>query len=193
MATIARIAAASALLLASCASSIPTKDLHAPDSEVVPVLPASTLPRMTSEASVVGTDDLTSEVTRPEGLHAVLAGAGFQGGVQRAFGGGAGAFSRVVARGLRFDSEAGAAAFVAWFDDHAPQEFLSARRIAPDRVADEVVVFHHRPDGCCHNDVPVFLAAWQRGSTVLFLHAGGRRARVRAFADLIESFDRAAG
>ena len=44
--------------------------------------------------------------------------------------------------------------------------------------------------GCCHNDVPVFLAAWQRGDSVLTLHAGGRRANLRAFVELIASYDR---
>jgi hypothetical protein len=51
-------------------------------------------------------------------------------------------------------------------------------------------VFRHLPDGCCRNDVPVYLAAWQRGPSVLYLHVGGRRANTRAFVELIESYDR---
>ena len=50
-------------------------------------------------------------------------------------------------------------------------------------------MFRHEPDGCCHNDVPVYLAAWQRGSSVLYLHVGGRRANTRAFVELIASYD----
>jgi hypothetical protein len=95
----------------------------------------------------------------------------------------------VVARGLVFETDEGAAAFVRWFDDHAP-EIITSERIAPAGVPDDVVVFRHEPDGCCHNDVPVFLAAWQRDASVLSLHAGGRRADVRAFVELISSYDR---
>ena len=73
-----------------------------------------------------------------------------------------------------------------------PPEIITSERIAPAGVPDGVVVFRHLPDGCCHNDVPVFLAAWQRGESVLTLHAGGRRANVRAFVDLIAAYDREA-
>jgi hypothetical protein len=144
---------------------------------------------MASDTTSVDADHIANEVTHPDDLRSVLDDAGFVRAAQRSFGGGRGAFSRVVARGLVFETDEGAAAFVRWFGDHAP-EIITSERIAPAGVPDDVVVFRHEPDGCCHNDVPVFLAAWQRDASVLSLHAGGRRADVRAFVELISSYDR---
>ena len=191
MSRIVRILPAAVLLVAACASA-PTTDGPAASGVSPPVLPASALPRMTSDVTPVDTDHLANEVTHPDDLRSLLDDAGFVRAAQRSFGGGRGAFSRVVARGLVFDADAGAAAFVAWFGEHAPGEIITSERISPAGVPEGVVVFRHLPDGCCHNDVPVFLAAWQRGESVLSLHAGGRRANVRAFVELIASYDREA-
>ena len=176
------------VILSACASA-PATDGPLTAGPTPPLLPASALPRMTSDTTAVDADHLANEVTHPDDLRSVLDGAGFVRAAQRSFGGGSGAFSRVVARGLVFEAEEGAAAFVRWFGDHAP-EIVTSERIAPAGVPDDVVVFRHEPDGCCHNDVPVFLAAWQRGDSVLTLHAGGRRANLRAFVELIASYDR---
>jgi hypothetical protein len=180
-----------AIVLAACGGSPPTS---APAGGADPpvVLPASALPRMTSEATPVDVDRLANEVTHPDELRALLIRSGFVSAAQRSFGGGTGAFSRVLARGLTFETAPGAAAFVEWFGEHAPREIISAERIAPDGVPEGVVVFRHMPDGCCHNDVPVYLAAWQRDASVLSLHVGGRRANTRAFVELISSYDREA-
>jgi hypothetical protein len=189
MARLVRIGAVIAVMLVGCAGSS-TPDV--PGSVVADppvVLPASALPRMTNQVSAVGVDELANEVTHPDELRAVLDEAGFAVAEQRSFGGGTGAFSRVLARGLSFDSEAGASAFVGWIGDHAPGEIVTAERIFPVGAPDGAAVFRHEPDGCCHNDVPAYLAAWQRGASVLFLHAGGPRANARAFVKLIISYD----
>jgi len=189
MSRIVRILPAAVLLVVACASA-PATDGTLATGPTPPVLPAAALPRMTSDVTSVDADHLANEVTHPDDLRALLDDAGFVRAAQRSFGGGRGAFSRVVARGLVFESEEGAAAFVGWFGDHAPRQIITSERISPAGVPEGVVVFHHLPDGCCHNDVPVFLAAWQRGDSVLTLHAGGRRANVRAFVELIASYDR---
>jgi hypothetical protein len=192
----ARNAPGVALVLAACAigacASDPTPrvDRPPPKAEAAVVLPASALPRMTSDRSSVDADGLTNEVAHPDELRAVLEEAGFSNAEQRSFGGGTGAFSRVLARGIAFDDDDGAASYLEWFADNAGEEIITSERISPAGVPVEVIVFRHRPDGCCHNDVPVYLAAWQRGSSVLYLHVGGRRANTRAFAELIESYDR---
>jgi hypothetical protein len=187
----ARVLAAAALLLSACASAAPADDPLTTGTRP-PILPASALADMTSDLMSVDADHLANEVTHPDDLRTLLDDAGLARAAQRSFGGGRGAFSRVVARGLVFETEEGAAAFVAWFGDHAPQQIITSERISPTGTPDGVIVFHHLPDGCCHNDVPVFLAAWQRGDSVLTLHAGGRRANVRAFVDLIAAYDREA-
>ena len=182
-------AAVVVLLAAACASDADPRDAPA-TGPPPPLLPDSAVPHMSGDTTPVDVDHLADEVTHPDELRAVLAEAGFARAAQRSFGGGTGRpFSRVLSRGLTFGDAAGAAAFVAWFADHAPAEIITSERIDPDDVPDGVVVFRHLPNGCCHNDVPVFLAAWQRGSSVLFLHVGGRRANAPAFVELISAYD----
>jgi hypothetical protein len=177
------------LVITGCATRAEPRDASGTDA-LVPVLPASALPRMTSVMTTVDEDHLANEVTHPDEMRALLTDAGFLRAAQRSFGGGTGAFSRVLARALVFDGDAGASAFMTWFGDAAPEEIITAERIDPAGVPEGVVVFRHLPSGCCHNDVPVFLAAWQRGSSVLFLHVGGRRANARAFVELVSTYDR---
>ncbi|MEZ0234318.1 MAG: hypothetical protein ACAH81_05135 [Actinomycetota bacterium] len=191
MSRIVRVLAVAVLLAPACASA-PATDGSIAAGVTPPVLPTSALPRMTSDATSVDADHLANEVTHPDELRTLLDDAGLVRAAQRSFGGGRGAFSRVVARGLVFETEEGAAAFVSWFGDHASQQIITSERISPSGIPDGVIVFRHLPDGCCHNDVPVFLAAWQRGESVLTLHAGGRRANVRAFVDVIAAYDREA-
>ena len=149
------------------------------------VLSASALPRMDSVASEADAEAIAGEVAHPDELIAVLDGAGFARSRERSFTTGTGAFSRVVARGLAFETDAGAGDYLAWFSERAGEEIVTAERIELAPLPAGLVVFRHLPDGCCHNDVPVFLAAWQRGSTVLTLHAGGRKANASAFAELV--------
>jgi hypothetical protein len=177
------------LVITGCATRAEPRD-NPGTGAMVPVLPASALPRMTSVMTAVDEDHLANEVTHPDEMRALLADAGFLRAAQRSFGGGTGVFSRVLARALVFDGDAGASAFMTWFGDEAPEEIITAERIDPTGVPEGVVVFRHLPSGCCHNDVPVFLAAWQRGSSVLFLHVGGRRANAPAFVELVSTYDR---
>jgi hypothetical protein len=177
------------LVSAACASEAAPGD--APATGPPPaLLPASALPGMADDTTPVDVDRLADDVAHPDEIRALLARAGFARGAQRSFGGGSGRpFSRVLSRGLTFGDAAGAAAFVAWFAERAPAEIITAERIEPAEVPEGAVVFRHLPDGCCHNDVPVFLAAWQRGPSVLYLHAGGRRANAPAFVELISAYD----
>ena len=180
------------LVTVACASDGVPRDVSGSGPRP-PLLPVSALSKMTEDTTAIDVDHLANEVAHPDELVTVLADAGFTRAAQRSFGGGTGRpFSRVLSRGLTFGDEAGAAAFVTWFAEHAPAEIITSAPIDPAGVPDGVVVFRHLPDGCCHNDVPVFLAAWQRGSSVLFLHAGGRRANVRAFVELISTYDQEA-
>ena len=159
-------------VLVGCASE-PAPAGSSGGSERAVVLPASALPGMTSVRSSVDVDRLTNEVAHADELRGLLEEAGFVSAEQRSFGGGTGAFSRVLARGLTFDSSAGADSYLEWFAENAHEEILTSRRISPTGVGSDVVVFHHRPDACCHNDVPAYMAAWRHGSSVLYLHVGG--------------------
>ena len=190
IARVVRVVALVAFALVACSDGPSVSGTPARAGASPLVLPASALPRMTSDVSAVDVDRLANEVVHPDELLSLLGEAGFTSGAQRSFGAGTGAFSRVLSRGLAFETDAGAAAFVTWFGDNAGEEVITADRISPPDVPEGVIVFRHLPDGCCHNDVPVYLAAWQRGPSVLYLHVGGRRANTRAFVRLIASYDR---
>lgn len=187
-----RIVPIVAIVLVACGGPSTTDAPRASAADPPVVLPASALPRMTSDVTSVDVDRLANEVVHPDELQALLDEAGFVSGAQRSFGGGTGAFSRVLSRGLVFETVEGATTFVEWLGDNASEEIVTAERISPALVPDGAVVFRHEPDGCCHNDVPAFLAAWQHGASVLFLHVGGPRANTRAFVELISSYDREA-
>ena len=181
MSRIVRVLAVAVLLAPACASA-PATDGSIATGATPPVLPASALPRMTSDATSVDADHLANEVTHPDELRALLDDAGLVRAAQRSFGGGRGAFSRVVARGLVFETEEGAAAFVSWFGDHASQEIITSERISPTGIPDGVIVFRHLPDGCCHNDVPVVprgVATRRVGAHPARRRASRERARLR--------------
>ncbi|MEX2273990.1 MAG: hypothetical protein WEA10_00275 [Actinomycetota bacterium] len=184
-----RVVAILALLLAGCAADpIDTVD---PRASVAPPLSLDgvVLEKTTGVTTQVDAVDIANEVVHPDDLRAVLEKAGFSSGVQRSFQGGTGAFTRVLARSLAFESADGVAAYLDWFDANAGEEIITAKRITPGGMPDGAVVFEHQPDGCCHNDVPAYLAVWPRGSSVLFLHVGGQRADTDAFVDLVSEVD----
>ena len=180
------------LVVVACAADLPTdRPAPAEGAEPVPMIPVDALPTLTltSEDHALSAEELASESSHPDELLAVLEGSGFAGAAQRSFGGGRGSFARVVVRGLSFTAGDGAAEYLDWFADHGGSELITARRIAPDGLPASVVALRHLPDGCCHNDVPVFLAAWRRGSSVLYVTGAGKKATSGALVDLVRAYD----
>jgi hypothetical protein len=90
---------------------------------------------------------------------------------------------------LTFETAEGAATYLRWFREQAGEEIVTARPVPMTDVPDGAVVLFHEPDGCCRRDLPVYLAAWQRGATIFSVHAGGRRRNDRAIAQLTTAFD----
>ncbi len=185
------IAAILATVLTACAREPAAEGAASPAANPPPGLPAAALPTMTvtSETAALDIEAVAAEATHPDDLRSLLEESGFAGGVQRSFGGGRGAFSRVLARGLAFTDEHGAAAYLDWFEEFGGMELINAEPIAPSSMPAGVVAFRHLPDGCCHNDVPVFLAAWRRGSSVLYVTGAGRRANAEALVDVVRLYD----
>ncbi|MEX2101023.1 MAG: hypothetical protein WEA54_00670 [Actinomycetota bacterium] len=164
------------------------------DASAPPAVPASVLPRMvTSDADRVDAETIATEVVHPDELRAVLDAAGFSSAVERSFQGGTGPFSRVLARTLAFSTEEGGAAYLDWLRTDASAEIITAKAISPEGLPNGAVAFRHVPDGCCRRDFPVYLAAWPRGSSVVFLHVGGQRATTEAFVDLVATFEAEVG
>jgi hypothetical protein len=168
------------LSLTACADEV---------TPVAPVLPADALPGMESELAAVDANMLASDALDPGQLGGLLDDAGFLSGRERTFSGPGERFSLVVTRVLVFASSAGAASYVGWLRGH-PEDLLgTAQTLEPLELPGDPFLLGHRPGGCCPKDVPVYVSAWRRGSTVLFLRASGRRADPVSVQDLAADLD----
>jgi gluconolactonase len=127
---------------------------------------------MTSDVTSVDADP-ANEVTHPDDLRSLLEDAGLVRAAQlpsavavaRSPGGRAWLRVRDRRRGL-----------VSWFGDHAPQQIITSGASLGDARRRRRLPPPARR--LLHNDVPVFLAAWQRGDSVL--PARRRASRERA-------------
>jgi hypothetical protein len=160
------------------------------DAAPVPAgLPADALPGMQSEVAVLGASALARDALDPVGLEDLLADVGYVSGRQRTFSGPGERFSLAITRVLVFESADGAGRYVSWLRTH-PEDLLGgAQTLEPLDLPGSPFLMIHLPGGCCPKAVPIYLSAWQRGHTVLFLKASGRQADVGAVEDLAEELD----
>jgi hypothetical protein len=168
------------LTLSACAETV---------IPVAPVLPADALPGMESEVASVDTTVLARDALHPTALDRLLHDAGFLSGRERTFSGPGERFSLAVTRVLVFESSDGAASYVGWLRDH-PEDLLgTAQTLEPLELPGDPFLLVHTPGGCCPKAVPIYVSAWQRGSTVLFLRASGRRADPGSVQELAAELD----
>lgn len=154
-----------------------------------PVVSAATLAGMNSTTAHLDAAAVAAETIDPEELQGLLDDAGFSGGVERTFGGGTGAFSRVVARTLAFGTDAGARAYLAWLRDHVSEIIGTTQVARASDLPEGALAVRHLPDGCCPKEVPVYLVAWQHGTLVLSVQASGQRARVGPIVSIVRAFE----
>jgi hypothetical protein len=50
-------------------------------------------------------------------------------------------------------------------------------------------VFVHEPSGCCHEETPVYLAAWQHGDVVWTVVASGPRIETPPVVQLVKKIE----
>jgi hypothetical protein len=156
---------------------------------IPPVLPADALPGMESEVAAVDANMLARDALDATELDRLLDEAGFLSGRERTFSGPGERFSLAVTRVLVFASSDGAASYVGWLRDH-PEDLLGrAQKLEPLELPGKPFLLVHTPGGCCPKDVPIYLSAWQRGSTVVFLRASGRQADPGAVQELAAELD----
>jgi hypothetical protein len=160
------------------------------DAASVPTgLPADALPGMQSEVAVLGAAALARDALDPAGLEKLLGEVGYVSGRQRTFSGPGERFSLAITRVLVFESADGAGRYVSWLRAH-PEDLLGkAQALEPLNLPGSPFLMIHLPGGCCPKAVPIYLSAWRRGHTVLFLKASGRQADVGAVEDLAEELD----
>ena len=90
----------------------------------------------------------------------------------------------------RSDSSA-AERYLAWLNDHAADIIGKARPNDSLEAPAGGTVFEHAPNPCCHSETRIFLAAWQRGPSVVTLQVDGPAARASAIPELLSQLDAA--
>ena len=138
-------------------------------------LPAHAFPGMDSESVSLGADALAADALDRRSLEDLLRETGYVGGRERTFSGPGERFSLAVTRVLVFDSATGADRYLSWLRMHPEDLIGTAETLAPPRdLPGSPLLMVHVPGGCCPKDVPIYVAAWRRGDTVLFVRASGR-------------------
>ncbi len=174
-----------AMVLAACGSTDTPTVVQSGIAQPVS-MPAVRIPGLHASNSTLDRDTVAGEATHPDDVAAMLEEAGFLSVSDRTLTGRRGVFSRVVVRGWSFASTAGAASFLDWLRGNAA-EFIGDATPVDGPAGAGVVLLLHSPSGCCHEEVPIYLAAWQRTTTVWTVRASGARIRTAPALELFDS------
>jgi hypothetical protein len=132
--------------------------------------------------------DAAADATHPDAMTPMLSGAGLVTVRERTYTGLRGAFARVVIRAWVFTSPQGAGAFLDWVEVNATHELIG--EAAPiGEAPGGAIVWRHDVTGCCHEETPIYLAAWGRGPVVWTIRASGPRIRTEPVLDLVRSIE----
>jgi hypothetical protein len=182
------LALAAIVALTACADTRAAGD---PSVAPSPSIPAIHIKGLHQTEATLDVDLVADEATHPQTFAQELASLGFLGATERTLAGRRGVFSRVVVRAWSFDTEEHAAAFVTWLQGNVTELIGDATPTTTADVPDGVSLFVHQPTGCCHEEVPIYFAAWQRGPVVWTIRASGARIRTQPALDLIRSVEEA--
>jgi len=149
-------------------------------------MPALRIPGLRAQDAVLDITAVAAEASHPDALSGVLATSGFEGVRDRTLTGRPGVFSRVVLRAWEFSSAQGATAFLEWLRSNA-SELIGSTEPVKATVPDGVALQLHGPTGCCHEEVPIYLASWQRDAVVWTIRASGARIHTAPVLALVRS------
>jgi hypothetical protein len=156
----------------------------------MPAMPTARLPGLHHGDATLVAVDAAEDATHPESLTPILSGAGLVAVRERTYTGAFGTFSRVVIRAWVFGSADGAGTFYDWIRVNATHELIGeAKPISTDAVGN-TAIWRHDVTGCCHEETPIYLAAWQRGHIVWTVRASGPRIRTAPTLSLVRSIER---
>ena len=176
------IALTSVAALVACA--------HPPELPLAP--PAELAPGLESRVGDVELADLVEASPDTADVEQLLEDAGFVGGRERVFAGGAGPVRTIVARVLRFGSPDGADAYLAWVRANGTGLVGGGDAVDPLDAPGSPLLFIHTPGACCGGkDVARALAVWRRGDAVLWVEARGPGVSRSLMTRLAESMDAA--
>ena len=117
-------------------------------------------------------------------MQAILNDAGLVGVRERVYTGGRGSYSRVVVRAWEFTSADGAGTFHDWLVTNATHSVIGEAR-----PVGGTGLFVHEPSGCCHEETPVYLSAWQKGDVVWTVVASGPRIQTPPVMQLVKQIE----
>lgn len=172
-----------ALVFTACGSEHDSSRVAPPET-----LRPSALPRLEARARLLDLETLAREAFEPQQLSSVLEEAGYLGGREREFSGKSRTFDHVIARALLFEDPEGAEAYLAWTSEHADEVLGKAEPAKIVTPGDAGATYKLVRCGTCKKELPTYLSAWRRGSTVLWLLAAGPGADSR-FQGLADGFD----
>jgi len=160
-----------------------------PTASVSVAMPNARLPGLHHVDSTLDAASAAEDATHPDAMSPMLSGAGLVTVHDRTYSGAAhGAFARVVIRAWVFASADGAGSFLDWVRVNASHELIGeAAPISP--APGGAVLMRHAVTGCCHEETPIYLAAWQRGPIVWTIRASGPRIRTAPVLALVRSIE----
>jgi hypothetical protein len=173
------------LLLSACSAgpSVTVDGTPAPSRVDLPPLRIAGLH---AQGAVLDAAAVAAEATDPATLSDALTASGFQGVTERTLTGRRGVFSRVVLRAWVFSSAQGATTFLDWLHSNAADLIGEAEPLRAS-VPSDIVLQLHTPSGCCHEEVPIYLASWQRNAIVWTIRASGARIHTPPMVALVRS------
>ena len=121
----------------------------------------------------LSSEELASDAFEPAQLAELLEQLALLGAVERTYSGGSAEIRRVEVRVVMFASPAGANRYLAWLSrndeqligDNDPEAILKVPAGASVRI--------HEPGACCAKELPVALATWRSGSSVVVVTVSG--------------------
>jgi hypothetical protein len=152
-------------------------------------MPSARLPDLHHTDSTLDAAGAADDATHPDTMSPMLSGAGLIEVRDRTYAGAAhGSFSRVVIRAWVFTSVDGAGSFLDWVRVNASHELIG--EAAPiGATPGGAFLWRHDVTGCCHEETPIYLAAWQRGAIVWTIRASGPRIRTAPVRTLVHSIE----
>ena len=132
--------------------------------------------------------DAAADATHPDAMTPMLSGTGLVAVRERTYTGLHGAFARVVIRAWVFTSAQGAGAFLDWMRVNATHELIGEATPIGETPGG-AIVWRHDVTGCCHEETPIYLTAWQRDHIVWTIRASGPRIRTAPVLALVRSIE----
>ncbi len=153
-----------------------------PSASVTVSIPSLPVGNMHLTESTETGEQATVDATDPQAMLTMADDAGLIGVREQVYTGGRGAYSRVVVRAWEFPTSNGAAQFLSWIDVNASHSVIGEAK----PVASVPGLYVHQPSGCCHEETPIYLAAWHEANVVWTVVASGPRIQTPPVEELVK-------